>query len=206
MYSKITSFTLRFKPIHGLLASPPCDPEYKDGNMSSWWGPTSICVRCRGKSGWTSSPVGTAQTQRPVQMRLPTPAPPKHACQVKTTPSDPQIDRQGASMPAIVHGLPDAPAKPTERFCLPSAIWSCQKYQRVSDRSVSGFSPCPLGPRWHLSRVSSRHLPREEPWHQLLVLQLMIGGRVFSQVPVSVCPLSIPLGKLVISKRLVGCV
>lgn len=144
--------------------------------MSSWWGPTSICVRCRGKSGWTSSPVGTAQTQtqRPVQMRLPTPAPPKHACQVKTTPSDPQIDRQEASMPAIVHGLPDAPAKPTERFSLPSPnINVCLIVQ------FSGFSPCPLAPRWHLSQLSSRHLPREEPWHQLLLLQLMIGGRVF---------------------------
>lgn len=173
------------------LLLPPCDPEYKDGNMSSWWGPTSICVRCRGKSGWTSSPVGTAQTQRPVQMRLPTPAPPKHACQVKTTPSDPQIDRQEASMPAIVHGLPDAPAKPTERFSLPSPnINVCLIVQ------FSGFSPCPLAPRWHLSQLSSRHLPREEPWHQLLLLQLMIGGRFFFfQVPVSVCPLSIPLGK-----------
>lgn len=183
------------------LLLPPCDPEYKDGNMSSWWGPTSICVRCRGKSGWTSSPVGTAQTQRPVQMRLPTPAPPKHACQVKTTPSDPQIDRQEASMPAIVHGLPDAPAKPTERFSLPSPnINVCLIVQ------FSGFSPCPLAPRWHLSQLSSRHLPREEPWHQLLLLQLMIGGRVFFP-GACLCLSSLhPTGEVVILRRLVGCV
>lgn len=82
----------------------PHDPKNKAGNMSSWLGPTWISVRCRGKSEWRSSPVGSAPTQRRAQMRPPAPATPKHPCQVKTTPSDPQTDRQAASMPAIMHG------------------------------------------------------------------------------------------------------
>lgn len=134
------------------LLLPPHDPEYKDGNLSSWWGPTSICVRCRGKSKWTSSPVGTAQTQRRVQMRLPTPAPPKHACQVKTTPSDPQIDRQEASMPAIMHGLPDAPASQQNvSLCLRDVI-PVRNINMCLIVQFSGFqSLSPLAPSWHLS-------------------------------------------------------
>lgn len=158
--------------------------------MSSWWGPTWISVRCRGKSEWTSSPVGSAPTQRRAQMRPPTPATPKEPCQVKKTPSDPQIDRQAASMPAIMHGQSGA-RQGNQRFSLPT--W----FDPVRNITIQSFnfglqSPCSLAPSWHLFHLSSRHLPREEHWHQLPHLQLMIGGRLF-QVPVSVCPLSIPL-------------
>lgn len=121
--------------------------------MSSWWGPTWISVRCRGKKEWTSSPVGSAQTQRRAQMKSPTSATPTHPCQVKTIPSDLQIDRQAARMPAIMHHLSGA-QQGSQLFSLPFVIWSCQKYQHLSTRSVSGFSPCPLAPGWHLS-----HLP-----------------------------------------------
>lgn len=69
--------------------------------MWSWWGPTWISVRCHGKRGWTSSPVGSAQTQRRAQMKPLATATPTPPCQVKTSPSDPQTDREAASMPAI---------------------------------------------------------------------------------------------------------
>lgn len=98
----------------------PYDPKYKAGNMSSWWGPTWISVRCGGISEWTSSPIGSAQTQRRAQMRPPTQATPKHPCQVKTTPSEPQIDRQAASMPAVMHGQSGA-RQGNQRFSLP--LW-----------------------------------------------------------------------------------
>lgn len=168
------------------MLTSPYDHKYKAGNMSSWWGLTWISVRCRGKSKWTSSQVGSAQTQRRAQMRPPAPATPKHPCQVKTTPSDQQIDRQLASMPATVHDQSCAmcPAsQPT--FLSAFVIWSAQN----NDRLFLGFCPCPLALSWHLFHLSCCILPTEERWHQLLPLQLMIGGRL-SQVPVSVCRLS----------------
>lgn len=87
-----------------------CNHQIKAGNMSSWWGPTWISVRCRGKGEWMSSPVGSAQTQRRAQMRPPTPATPKHPCQVKTTPSDP-ADRQPACQ--LLRTASHAPSKAT---------------------------------------------------------------------------------------------
>lgn len=85
----------------------PRDPEHKAGNMSSWWGPTWISVRCRGKKEWTSSPVGSAQTQRRAQMKSPTSATPTHPCQVKTIPSDVYpADRQTGSSHASYYAPP----------------------------------------------------------------------------------------------------
>lgn len=69
--------------------------------MWRWWGPTWISVRCHGKRGWTSSRVGSAQTQRWAQMKPLVTATPTHPCQVKTSPLDPQTDIEAASMPAI---------------------------------------------------------------------------------------------------------
>lgn len=69
--------------------------------MWSWWGPTWISVRCHGKRGWTSSRVGSAQTQRWAQMKPLATATPTHPCQVKTSPSDPQTNRGAVDMPAI---------------------------------------------------------------------------------------------------------
>lgn len=127
---------LPYKSILRLLASPPCDHKIKAGNMSSWWGPTWISVRCRGKSEWRSSPVGSAQTQRRAQMRPPTPATPKHPCQVKTTRSEPQIDRQAGSQLAcqLLCTASHVPSEDTKAFlCLYdlirsemlSFVWSC---------------------------------------------------------------------------------
>lgn len=69
--------------------------------MWSWWGPTWISVRCHGERGWTSSRVGSAQTQRWAQTKPLAKATPTHPCQVKTSPSDPQTDREAVDMPAI---------------------------------------------------------------------------------------------------------
>lgn len=67
----------------------------------------------------------------------------------------------------------------------------------------SGFIPCPPRPQLAptVSHLSSRHLSREERWHQLPHLQLMIGGRLF-QVPVCLSSLH-PTGEVVIWRRLV---
>lgn len=92
------------------------------------------------------------------------------------------------------------PGKATKHFSLSSR--SCQKYQHLSNHSISGFSPCPLAPSWHLSHLSSRHLPREEHWHQLPHLQLMIGG---GQAFPGACLSSLhPTGEVVIWRQLVG--
>lgn len=112
--------------------------------MSSWWGPTWISVRWRGISEWTSSPVGLAQTR--AQTKPPASASPTHPCQVKNAQSEPQIDRQEASMPS----------KATSVFLLPSLIESCR--------------PPTCGQQ--LSYFSS-HLPVKDHWHQLPHPRLM---------------------------------
>lgn len=137
------------------------DSEHKAGNMSSWWGPTWISVRWRGKREWTSSPVGSAQTQRRVQTKPPTSATPIHPCQVKTTPSDPQIDRQLAYWRAGVQ-------RSNYCFSLPFFIWSCEKY--FSNHSLlkppPSFGTCASCPSACIDGC----------WHQLPHLWLMTGG------------------------------
>lgn len=169
-------------------------PKYKGGNMSSWWGPTWISVRCRGKSVWTSSPVGSAQTQRQALTRPPTPALLKQPCQVKTTPSDPQIDRHAASMPAIMHGLPVA-QQCNQSFSLPP--WF-DPVRNISVCLIIQFRASVLVPL-PLVGTYPTYPPATCPERSTGINCLASswwswGGRLF-QVPVSVCPLSIPLGK-----------
>lgn len=71
--------------------------------MSSWWGPTWISVGCGGKSEWTSSPVGLAQTR--AQTKPPASASPTPPCQVKTAQSEAQRGRQEASMPSQANSV-----------------------------------------------------------------------------------------------------
>lgn len=171
----------------------PYDPEHKAGNMSSWWGPTWISVRCHGKSEWTSFPVGSAQTQRRAQMKPPTSATPTHPCQVKTTSSDPQIDRQLACQllctACQVHG------KATNVSFCPSWFDPVRNINICLIIKFSGFIPCPFDPSWHLlyliyppaicpERSAGINCPTSSWW----------SGAGFSRC-LSVCSLSIPLGR-----------
>lgn len=173
--------------------------------MSSWWGPTWISVRCRGKSEWTSSPVGSAQTQRRAQMRAPTPATPKHPCQVKTTPSEPQIDRQAAIACQLLCTASQVPRKATNVFSLPSWFWSCQKYQHLSNHSISGFNPCPLCAE--LAPIPSILQPPAQRGALASTAPPPVDDRGQAFPGACLCLSSLhPTGEVVIWRQLVGCV
>lgn len=102
VYSQLSS-NLQSNPNLSLACLLLSNPERKAGNMSSWWGPTWISVRCGGKSEWTSSPVGLAQTR--AQMKPPASTWPTPPCQVKTAQSEAQRGRQEASMPSKANSV-----------------------------------------------------------------------------------------------------
>lgn len=105
--------------------------------MSSWWGPTWISVRCGGKSEWTSSPVGLAQTR--AQTKPPASASPTPPCQVKTAQSEAQRGRKEASMPSQANSV----------SLLPSFDW-LNHAEATCDQELSYFSTClPIKDRWH---------------------------------------------------------
>lgn len=153
--------------------------------MWSWWGPAWTSVRCRGKSEWRSSPVGTAQTQRRAQMKPPASATPKHPCQVKTTPSDPQTGRQAGWELACQMLCTASHIKAT--FHSAFVIWSSQK--------CCGFRPC------HLVGLFPIYPPASRPERTINCHATSWCFRA-----ACLCLFSLqPLGEVVIWRQLFGC-
>jgi len=80
-----------------------------------------------------------------------------------------QIERQAASMPAVMHGQP------------------CSQQDNVTFLSFSFRlqSLSPLSPCWQLSHLFSRHLHWEERWHQLHAFSWWSGAGFSRCLPLS---------------------